>query len=189
MSANFNRRLESVFLDQWRLAEEARAAGSAQERKYKDAARSLKHFLREPRTATPAVHVIGPVRHAAAYNRAFRVLADDDREDVRKLKQAMDVTGFVTVVDNQHLIHSSRQHGSQGSEAKRGQIAIVAEDYAKLPQILGEPDEVKPGYSGRRGAPAALVTKLLNGLLYTVVVEARCRRRQVSFVTMHKKAG
>ncbi len=176
-------------MDQRRLAEEVRAAGPAQERKYKDAARSLKHFLRQPGTTSPAVHVIGPVRHAAVYNRAFRVVDDDDREDIRNLKQAIDVTGFVTVVNNQHLIHSSRQHGSHGSEAKRRQIAIVTEDYAKLPQILGEPDDVKPGYSGRRGAPAALVTKLLDGLLYTVVVEVRCRRRQVSFVTMHKKAG
>ncbi len=83
----------------------------------------MKRFLNEPRTATPAVHIIGPVQHAARYNRAFRQSASDAQEQPGPSAE-LDVTGFMLVVDDQHLTHSTRQHGRLATEAKRGQLPV-----------------------------------------------------------------
>jgi hypothetical protein len=148
--------------------------------------RGLKHFLRTTKNQTPATYVVGPIRHAARYNRAFREVHPNDREEIRALKAGIDVTGYMLIIDDQHLVHCKRQHGNRASEAKRGQLPISDDDICKLPQILGDPDAVEGGTSRRRGPPSALVTKALGNISYTVIVEARTQKRDLSFVTIFK---
>lgn len=112
-----------------------------------------------------------------------------DSDDLRRVKARLDVTGFTLVVDDQHFVHSLRRHGHRPSEAQRGQIAVTEADYARLPQILGDPDEVRPGEAGRRGVASASVVKVIGGVCYRVVVDARTKRRQLAFVTMFKAAA
>jgi hypothetical protein len=69
---------------------------------------------------------------------------------------------------------------------QRGQLPLEFDDYARLPRILGDPDPVEPGETGRRGSPAAVVTKVIGGVRYRVVLEVRMRRRKVAFVSMFK---
>jgi hypothetical protein len=76
-------------------------AGSAEDRRYADASRTLRHFLVLSRGDHPRVHVIGPIRHAARYSRAFG-----------QVTERLDVTGFMMIVDDQHVVHASRRHGS-----------------------------------------------------------------------------
>jgi hypothetical protein len=52
--------------------------------------------------------------------------------------------------------------------------------------FLGDPESVEPGKPGRRGGPAVVVTKVIGGVRYRVMVEARVRQRQVAFVSMFK---
>jgi hypothetical protein len=149
--------------------------GSAEERRYADASRALRHFLAFPRSDSPRIHAIGLVRHAARYNRAFGHITGQ-----------LDVTGFVLIVDDQHIAHATRQHGNARTEAKRGQLPIDLDDYARLPRILGDPDTVDPAETGRRGGPAAVVAKVIGGVAYRVIVELRRHRRQLAFVTIYK---
>jgi hypothetical protein len=84
------------------------------------------------------------------------------------------------------VMHAARRHGSARSEARRGQLALDRDDFVRLPRILGDPDAVGPGEAGRRGGPAVLVTKVIGGVRYCVVVEVHTRQRQVAFVSMFK---
>jgi hypothetical protein len=149
--------------------------GSAEERRYAGASRALRHFLVLPSGDHPRVHVIGPIRNAARYNRAFG-----------QVTERLDVTGFMLIVDDQHVIHASRRHGSPRTEMQRGQLPLEFDDYARLPRILGDPDTIEPGATGRRGGPSVVVTKAIGGVRYRVVIELRMRRRQLAFVSMFK---
>ena len=152
-----------------------RKPGSAEERRYADASRAVRQFLALPRGDDPQVHAIGPLRHAAKYHRAFG-----------RVEEWIDVTGFLVIMDDQHVAHALRRHGSLRSEAKRGQIGLERDDFARLPQILGDPDTDESGDKGRRGGPAAVVTKVIGGVRYRVIVEVRARQRQIAFVSMFK---
>ncbi len=69
----------------------------------------------------------------------------------------------------------------------RGQLYLEDGDFARLPQILCEPDDVEPSGTGRRGGPAARVLKVIGNESYEVIVEARKKKRQLAFVTMFKR--
>ena len=101
-----------------------------------------------------SLHVIGPVRHAARYNPALRQADPADSQDQVRLRSQVDVAGFDPVMDSQHVIHASRRHGRGEQEARQGQLAIELENFSRLPRILGDPDRIEPGVSGRRsGSP------------------------------------
>lgn len=161
-------------------------SGSAEERRYAEASRALRQFLDAPGEDRPRIHVIGLLRHAARYNRAFRWLRANERDDIARLKERLDVTGFVMIVDDQHVAHAYRQHGNLAAEVKRGQVPVNQDDYRCLPQIVGDPDNVLDSESGSRGGPRVVVTKVIDRVRYQVVLEARVRRQQVAFLTMFK---
>jgi phage-Barnase-EndoU-ColicinE5/D-RelE like nuclease3 len=79
-----------------------------------------------------------------------------------------------------------RQHGSGAVETKRGQLPVDRMDYLRLPRIVGDPDLVQQSQSGSRGGPRVVLTKMIGGIRYRVVLEARVRRRQIAFLTMFK---
>jgi hypothetical protein len=96
------------------------------------------------------------------------------------------VTGFVVVVDDQHVAHASRQHGRQDVESRRGQLAVSRHDYGLMPRIVGDPDLVAPGETGQRGGPRVVLIKVIDGARYRVILEARIRRPQLAFLPMFK---
>jgi len=161
-------------------------SGSAEERRFADASLVLRQFLAAPGGDRPRVHVIGPVRHVARYNQAFRRVQTGEREDIARLKAGLDVTGFLMVVDDQHLTHALRQHGNPMAEAGRGQLAVNRDDYGCLVRIVGNPDNVMDSESGSRGGPRVVVSKVIGRVRYKVVLEARVRRTHIAFLTMFK---
>ncbi len=161
-------------------------AGSSETRRYADAFRKLKQFLNSPRADKPNVHIVGPVRHAASYYRAFRDVHPDDSKPLQSVKSRLDVTGFLVIVDDQHIAHATRQHGSRKKEEMRGQRALEREDFARIPQIVGDLELIAPAVSGRRGTPAVMIMKAIDGTTYRLVLEARTARREIACVTMFK---
>ena len=151
--------------------------GSAEKLRYAAATIGMRQFLDDVAGDHPRVHVIGPVRHAARYNRAVGLLAD-----------GLDLTGYTVIVDDQHLVHASRHHGNARIEMQRGQLPVGRDDYVLLPHIFGDPDKVEPATQGRRGSPAVSITKAIAASLYRVVAEVRINRRHLAFVTMYKSA-
>lgn len=154
-------------------------AGSAEKHRYAAATSEMRQFLDGVVRDHPRVHVIGPVRHAARYNRA-----------VAELVERVDVTGFLAIVDDQHLVHVSRRHGDARREMQRGQLPVGRDDYVLLPRIFGDPDKVEPGTAIRRGSNSIVIMKVIGNVQYRVFAEVRVARRHLAFATMYKsRAG
>ena len=102
-----------------------------------------------------------------------------------------DVSIFDFSIDSSSVLHIERQHGNPRSEARRGQRAVTAADYALLPQILNAPDAVID--SGKLGSAAGAGTvtyeKRINGELYHAVFVVRGRQRSLALQTFYITAG
>ena len=152
---------------------EGRGAGSGSDRRNADAARAIKQFLRAipPDTSTVELHVIGPVRHAAAIARVA----------------GFPVTGFVVIIENGTARHTMRHHGNAATEAKRGQLAVTEDALARAPQLLREFDSAEPAEPTKQGAVQVRLRKRIGTVDYEVFAEVRKSARQVAFKTMMKR--
>src|SRR3546814_7432582 len=50
----------------------------------------------------------------------------------------IDISGARREIDNSAINHALKQHGSDTTEAKRGQAAITPEDFGKIPEIVAD---------------------------------------------------
>ena len=50
---------------------------------------------------------------------------------------------YVHSVENTAILHNQKKHGNPATEAKRGQIAIIEEDYLLIPDILENYDNIE----------------------------------------------
>lgn len=97
-----------------------------------------------------------------------------------------DVSGYRHEADAYSARHAFTQHGDAAREAARGQEAVTAEDWAKLPEILAAPDKIE--YVGRTkttGLHAIAVSKQMNGETF-VIQEVRTGRKTLAVTTMYK---
>ena len=152
---------------------EGRGTGAGLNRRNAAAARAIKQFLRAVPLATSAVevHVIGPVRHAAAIARAA----------------GFPVTKFSVVIENGTARHTMRHHGDPAAEAKRGQLAVTEDDLTRVPQLLCEFDSVEPAAPTKQGAVQVRLRKRIGTVDYEVFAEVRRSAKQVAFKTMMKR--
>ncbi len=152
---------------------EGRGTGAGSGRRNAQAANAIKRFLRATQavTATVVVHVIGPVRNAAAIGRAV----------------GFPVASFVVVLENGTARHTLRHHGDIAAEAKRGQIAVTEDDLVLMPQLLCEFDTVESADVTKQGTPQARFRKRIGAVDYEVFVEVRRAAKQIAFKTMLKR--
>jgi phage-Barnase-EndoU-ColicinE5/D-RelE like nuclease3 len=54
----------------------------------------------------------------------------------------IDVAGHWVCIDNYGIIHTLEHHGKPISESKRGQIAVMKEDFVTMLQVFLYPDEI-----------------------------------------------
>lgn len=155
------------------LMPEGRGTGAGSARRNAQAANAIKRFLRaaQAATATVEVHVIGPVRNAAAIEKAA----------------GFPVTGFAVVLENGTARHTLRRHGDAATEARRGQLAVTSDDLALMPQLLCEFDAVEPVDPTKQGTPQARFHKRLGTVEYEVFAEVRRTAKQIAFKTMLKR--
>ena len=152
---------------------ERRGAGAGSTRRNAQAANAIKRFLHatQATTARVEVHVIAPVRNAAAVGKAV----------------GFPVTGFAVVLENSTARHTLRRHGDAATEAKRGQIAVTKDDLALLPQLLCEFDTVEPAETTKQGTIQARFHKRIGTTDYEVFAEVRRTAKQLAFKTMLKR--
>lgn len=152
---------------------EGRGTGAGSSRRNADAARAIKQFLRANQrvTARVEVHVIGPVRKAAAIARAA----------------GFPVTAFDVVLENGTARHTLRRHGDPATEGRRGQLAVTEDDLARVAQLLCEFDSVEAADPTKQGTPRACFRKRIGAVDYEVFAEIRRAAEQVAFKTMLKR--
>lgn len=102
--------------------------------------------------------------------------------------QIAELTGVETVatelydyaVDANTVLHIQEKHGSPGGEASRGQIEVIASDYAVAPRIIAQSDRV---WAEDEGA-TVMMEKVLGEKRYVLAWEVRRQRRMVALSSM-----
>lgn len=105
----------------------------------------------------------------------------------------INVAGHWVCIDNYGIIHALEHHGNPISESKRGQIAIMKEDFITMLQVFLNPDEIHAsGNTNRSQKPSIQFVRKVNDKIY-VVKEVRTitslKKNKVSrlvFQTMFK---
>lgn len=96
---------------------------------------------------------------------------------------------WVHSFESSAVAHNQKHHGNEKSETARGQIAISAEDYARIPEILEEYDKVSksPNNTHRSRNEVIIYEKEFeDGYIY-YLEEKRDNRKSLAFQTMYKK--
>lgn len=120
--------------------------------------------------ANPSIRTVGLVPEAA-------------QARIEKLA-AVDVRGFDYRITPDAVRHIMYKHGSQGSEAKRGQRALTAEDFAQLPLILSSPDSIDGPEQSAIRETLVRFTKVIGGERYTVMLAINRNWRSMALKTM-----
>lgn len=112
---------------------------------------------------------------------------------VEKVQDAtgIDIHGHWAGTDNFGILHTLEQHGNPLTEARRGQIAVEKEDFAKAPDVFLQPDEIKiAGATKRTNLPLIQFTKIMEDKKF-VIKQVRTissnKKRKVSRIVLHTR--
>ena len=98
----------------------------------------------------------------------------------------LDVSSFDYALDASSIRHVRDGHGDAKGEYLRGQKAVTAKDYARLPELLNAPDSVVyAGVSRMAKRPLVKVTKRMNGVEYVALFEIRTGRKMLALETFY----
>lgn len=126
-------------------------------------------------------------RDVAPY-RTMGLLTETGVQAVNSLDEKLKVSGFDYALDKASVEHVFKKHGNSAVEAKQGQRAVIATDYALIPTIINTPDSVQYGGLSAIGSSVFRYKKDIDGELYTVVFETRKRRKMLVLQTMYIKS-
>lgn len=117
---------------------------------------------------------------------AYRTLGLLTTRDVDQVKQltGVEASGFDYSLDPSSVAHVQRKHGDPASEARRGQRAVTANDYARIPAMLNEPDAIVDAGTSDVGRPSIRIEKKFGAELYVAVFEVRPGRKMVALQTL-----
>jgi hypothetical protein len=116
----------------------------------------------------------------------YRTLGLLTANDVRQVKtlKGLDVGGYDYALDKSSVGHIKKKHEEAKVEEARGQRAMAAGDYARLPDLLNAPDNVEDGGVSDVGQPVLRYIKEYDGELYTVAFEVRKGRKMLGLQSL-----
>ncbi len=106
-----------------------------------------------------------------------------------KAETGFDLKGFERIIDNYGVRHTMKKHGNAKAEAARGQIAVTIEDFALIPRITSDPDEVFHDGKNKVGRDVLVFCKVIDGIGYRHVEEIRPKGKLVATDSLRKKKG
>ncbi len=92
------------------------------------------------------------------------------------------ISGYSHAVDVSTVRHILKRHGPQGT----ADHSVTSADFARLPDVVGNPDLITPGGTKGSGPPRVEYRKR-DGGNWLVVEEVRTGRGRLSLVTMFKE--
>lgn len=102
----------------------------------------------------------------------------------------LDVSSFDYALDASSIRHVRDGHGDAKGEALRGQKAVTAQDYARLPELLNAPDSVVyAGVSRMAKRPLVKMTKRIDGVEYVALFEIRTGRKMLALETFYARSA
>ena len=99
-----------------------------------------------------------------------------------RIKQAteIDVSGHWVCLDNYGIEHTLEHHGKPVSEGKRGQEAVVKEDFITMLEVFLFPDEIRStGMTNKSQKPSIQFVKKIEDKIFVV--------KEVRTITSQKK--
>ncbi len=120
--------------------------------------------------------------------RTLGLLTTTDVEAVKRLK-GIDVSLYDYALDASAIKHVNSVHGDAQAERLRGQRAVTAADYARLPELLTAPDRVEESGLTDVGRPAVTIAKQFGNETMIAVFEVRSGRRMLVPVTLYIRQG
>ena len=94
--------------------------------------------------------------------------------------------GYSHSISRSAAYHIYKEHGDAEAEAARGQIAVTAEDLARIPEIVTSPDEVVTGFRSEQGAERVAYLKRFDDALVVYIAEASRKKKDFRTVSMRK---
>jgi uncharacterized membrane protein YbhN (UPF0104 family) len=103
-------------------------------------------------------------------------------------KHGLEIAGFHHCIETAAVrhIHIHTKHGNAAAEARRGQIAITFDDFARIPDLLNAPDKIIFGATGRRNQNIIAYIKELPDSTVMYLEEVRTGRRELATISMRK---
>lgn len=100
------------------------------------------------------------------------------------VKAPADLDLFDYSLARQDLLHVQASHGDPATEAPRGQRAVTTADFAMVPLIIEQPDEVTPSVS-KAGEQLISYVKWIGGEKFTATFVVRKGRRTLGLRTFY----
>ena len=109
------------------------------------------------------------------------------KDEAKKLKDAtgLELEGYKHTIDSFSIRHIRNTHGDPAAEEKRGQVAVTAEDFARIPEIVKDYDGVELSGKDDGGNDLVKYHKSYNGITY-YVEEVRNKRNELMTKTLWK---
>lgn len=101
----------------------------------------------------------------------------------------IDIADYRHIIDGFAVRHILKQHGNEGAEARRGQMAVTEADILSIQKVISEPDAVAFGHKTRLGRDAVIYAKVMPDNTAVMVEELRTKRGEAAVNTMWKKAS
>ncbi len=111
-------------------------------------------------------------------------LGKPTEKQIEKVKNEtnLDISDYERVIDNYGVKHAFKKHGNPKTEEPRGQIAITADDFEKIPEIVENPDKVEDVGKNKIGNDLILYEK--EDICY---VEGLRESKEIFLETLYKR--
>ena len=114
--------------------------------------------------------------------RTLGLLTSQDVQTIADMTKVR-VAGYDFALDAYSVRHVQDKHGTASTESSRGQRAVTADDFSKLPEVLNAPDKIIDGGKTEQGRDTLQYIKNIDGATYNAVYEIRTGRKMLVLLT------
>ena len=122
-------------------------------------------------------------------DRAYMGIVPENVANQVKKETGVDISGYGVMMNGVDIRHIIKEHGNPVTEPERGQVAVTAEDIARVPEVIAHPDEVylsdKTDAKGRK----AIVFEKQFGDTYITIQGVSIGKKLLQTNTLYKRKG
>lgn len=122
-------------------------------------------------------------------DRAYMGIVPENVANQVKKETGVDISGYGVMMNGVDIRHIIKEHGNPVTEPERGQVAVTAEDIARVPEVIAHPDEVylsdKTDAKGRK----AIVFEKQFGDTYITIQGVSNGKKLLQTNTLYKRKG
>jgi hypothetical protein len=112
-------------------------------------------------------------------------IIDEFEAEILELKTGFKLVGFKRIMDKFSINHTLKNHGNVDIEKRRGQIAIIEEDFELVPQIVKSENIIHVS-KNKIGNDIILYEAIIKDTFY-YVEEVRRGKKELCMTTMYKR--